>query len=98
MARWKAKKWCGVSYCPNETAGKGLCATHIKEYKKHKLHADVVADVEIIRAFLQRPRLNMRMLHKQHRLFAQSLPIPKSQQLRLTKALNATARRRGVVK
>ena len=98
MGRWKASEWCGVAYCWNETRAKGLCATHHKQHTEHGLHTQVVANNEITRLFLQKPTRHITALNKHHRKFAATLPIPKDQQLALTKALNSAARRRGVVK
>ena len=98
MSRWKTSEWCGVSGCFNPNHARGLCANHHKQYKEEGLHTQAVANDEITRLLLHKPAYHITYLSKRHRLFAQSLPIPKHQQLALTKALNATALRRGVVK
>ena len=98
MGRWKATKWCGVPYCSNETRANGLCATHHKDYKANGLHTELVANDEITRQHLQKPTRHITALHKIHRKFAASLPVSKTQQLALTRALNNASRQRGVVK
>ena len=98
MSRWKTSEWCGVSGCFNPSVARGLCATHYKEHTEEGLHTQAVANDEITRLLLQKPTYHKTHLSRQHRLFAQSLPIPAHQQRALTRALNATALRRGVVK
>ena len=98
MSRWKTSEWCGVSGCSNPSKSLGLCATHHKQYTEEGLHTQAVANDEITRMLLHKPAYHITYLSKRHRLFAQSLPIPADQQRALTRALNATALRRGVVK
>ena len=98
MSRTKSSEWCGVVYCPNPSRAKGLCSTHYKDYTEDGLHTQVVANDEINRLVLKQPAYSLSYHKVRNRQFARSLPIPKHQQLALTKALDATALRRGVVK
>jgi len=98
MSRQKTSEWCGVVYCPNPSRAKGLCSTHHKQYTQDGLHTQVVATDEINRLVLKQPAYSRSYYVRRHRQFARSLPIPKQQQLALTKSLNAIALRRGVVK
>ena len=98
MGRWKTSEWCGVRYCSNPSKSLGLCANHHKQYTEEGLHTQAVANDEITRLLLQKPTAHITYHSKRHRKFAQSLPIPEDQQRALTRALNNTAIKRGVVK
>ena len=98
MSKQKTSEWCGVRYCPSPSKVKGLCPTHYKEHMDTGVYQELVANDEITRCFLKPPAYSPAYYKVLHRKFSKSLPITEDQQRALTRALNKTAERRGVMK
>ena len=98
MPKMRSSEFCGVSWCSSVSITKGLCGTHYQEHRKHALHADVVANNEIVRSNYHPSTRGASTWTTLHRKFAQSLPISKKEQVLLTRALDRTAKNLGVVK